>query len=88
MEKYTMEEKILAYFPINYKENFMESLHELVDSVDGYDVVIRNVWNDGDSEPEVELEGTSESLKQWYSKMIAKGPVSDEEWEDWKEANL
>ena len=44
-----MEEKILAYFPINYKENFMESLHELVDSVDGYDVVIRNVWNDGDS---------------------------------------
>ena len=36
----------------------------------------------------VELEGTSESLKNWYSKMIAKGPISDEEWEDWKEANL
>ena len=83
-----MDGRILAYFPINYGPTFMDSLHMLIDSVDGYDVVIRNVWNDSEYEPEVELEGTSENLKNWYSKMIAKGPVSDEEWEEWKEANL
>lgn len=81
-------DKMLAYFPINYGETFMESIKMLVDSVDGYDVVIRNVWNDGENQPEVELEGTPDSLKNWYSKMIAKGPVSDEEWETWKENNL
>lgn len=81
-------DKMLAYFPINYGETFMESIKMLVDSVDGYDVVIRNVWNDGENQPEVELEGTSDSLKNWYSKMIAKGPISDEEWETWKENNL
>ena len=83
-------DRITAYFPINYGPTFMDSLHMLVDSVDGYDVVIRNIWNEAfeDYEPEVELEGTSESLKNSYSKMIAKGPVSNEEWEDWKEAHL
>lgn len=83
-----MDDKILAYFPINYGSTFMESMHMLIDSVDGYDIVIRNVWNSGESDPEVELEGKSENLKDWYSKMIAKGPVSDDEWEDWKDANL
>ena len=83
-----MDDKILAYFPVNYGNTFMESMHMLIDSVDGYDIVIRNVWNDGESDPEVELEGKSENLKDWYSKMIAKGPVSDDEWEDWKDANL
>ena len=42
-----MDGRILAYFPINYGPTFMDSLHMLIDSVDGYDVVIRNVWNDG-----------------------------------------
>lgn len=83
-----MDDKILAYFPINYGSTFMESMRMLIDSVDGYDIVIRNVWNSGESDPEVELEGKSENLKDWYSKMIAKGPVSDDEWEDWKDANL
>lgn len=80
--------KMLAYFRINFEETFMGSLHKLIDSVDDYEVVIRNIWNDGASEPEVELEGTSDSLKEWYSKMVAKGPVSEEEWEEWKDANL
>ena len=79
-------DKMTAYFTLELADTFMESLHKLIDSVDGYDIVIRNIWNEG-STPEVELEGTSEKLKEWYSKMIAKGPVSDEEWEEWKEAN-
>lgn len=84
-------ERFTVYFYLNFQnKSFLECLEILCTSLkkDSTDVVIRNIWNDGIATPEVELEGTFTSLKNWYSEVIAQGPVSDDEWKDWLEDNL